>query len=306
MRQMKLVLANNQSKRFTDFYAGLKGRGTEPIDYAGYDSLLFLFDTDASQPIVVRSLATGRNLRDYDGVYLNGYLNTYELAATMATCCDALAVPFVNQELKNAPSLSKLTAYAKLAVAGVRVPRTLAGAKAALVRAEVQAQELTFPLILKRADADRGIDNFKVSSWSEVQELLEPHEPRSLWILQEFVENDGFYLVSFYDQKPVFSIFRSLEERPDRDAQKAHMFKPKGGANARLLDLPDVPKVIVETCQKAIDAMNRQIGSVDCLYDPKTEKVHVLEVNYNPQLVTIETFKDTRVQAFLEGISKIG
>jgi D-alanine-D-alanine ligase-like ATP-grasp enzyme len=54
-----------------------------------------------------------------------------------------------------------------------------------------------------------------------------------------------------------------------------------------------------------MDVMNRQIGSVDCLYDPKTERVHVLEVNYNPQLVTIETFRETRIKAFLEGISKI-
>lgn len=302
---MKLILANNQSQRFVDFYDDLKAQSTEPFDYAGYESLLFHFDTDASQPISVKSLTTGRELREYDGVYLNGYLNTYELAAATATCCHALAVPFVNQELQSAPSLSKLTAYAKLAEAGVRIPRTLVGAKAALVLAKKEAQQLTFPLVLKRADADRGIDNYKVASWAEVQELLGPHEARSLWILQEFVPNDGFYLVSFYDQKPVFSIFRSLEERPDGNEQKAHMFKPKGGANAQLVDLPDAPKIVIETCQRAINALNRQIGSVDCLYDPKTEKVHVLEVNYNPQLVTIETFKDIRTQAFSEGITKI-
>jgi len=303
---MKLVLANNQSVRFTSFYDGLKNENPELFDYAPYDSLLFSFDSDAEQSIRVRNYATKKSLQEYDGVYLNGYLSTYELAATMAICCQALGVPFVNQELANAPSLSKLTTYAKLAAATVRMPRTLAGAKAALLQATSEIAELKFPLVLKRADADRGIDNYKVSSLEEINQLLADHEPRSIWILQEYVENDGFYLVSFYDQTPEFCIFRSLEQRPDGDSQKAHMFKPKGGANAHLIDLGDVPKPIIDACQKSMDVMNRQIGSVDCLYDPKTEQVNVLEVNYNPQLVTIETFKETRIKAFLEGISKIG
>lgn len=303
---MKLILANNQSAKFRQFYQELSSKSQESFEYAGYESLLFEFDTTAVQPVVVRNLASSTGLGDYSGVYLNGYLHTYELAAATATCCQALAVPFVNRELADAPSLSKLTAYAKLAAAGVSLPRSLAGSKTALLGAEQAAEAIGFPLVLKRADADRGVDNYKVSTWAEVQKFLEPHEPRSLWLLQEFVANDGFYLVSFYDQQPAFCIFRSLEKRPDGDASKAHMFKPKGGANASLIDLPDVPAAIIATCQRAVDALNRQIGSVDCLYDRASGRVHVLEVNYNPQLVTITTFKDTRLQAFLDGISKIG
>jgi glutathione synthase/RimK-type ligase-like ATP-grasp enzyme len=283
----------------------LQSQSSEPFDYAAYETLLFRFDHDSAQPVRVLDVASGKSLSDYDGVYLNGYLNTYELAASTATCCQALGIAFVNRELANAPSLSKLTAYAKLAAADVRVPKTLAGAKAALVQGREHLAELTFPLVLKRADADRGIDNYKVANEAEVFEMLEAHEPRSIWILQEYVPNDGFYLVSFYDQQPSFSIFRSLETRPDGDPHKAHMFKPKGGANARLVEITDLPPAVLSACQRAMDVMNRQIGSVDCLYDPATGNAHVLEVNYNPQLVTIETFRDTRVLAFLEGIQHI-
>jgi len=302
---MKLILANNHAAHFEAFYKDLQAKTTTPFDYGAYETLLFSFDTDADQPIRVTDTTNGRSLRDYDGVYLNGYLDTYELAATTATCCQALDIPFVNQELANAPSLSKLTGYAKLAAAGVRVPRTLAGAKRALLQAEKQIGELTFPLVLKRADADRGIDNYKVHSLQEITELLQPHEPRSIWILQEYVENDGFYLVSFYDQKPVFSIFRSLDQRPDGNEQKAHMYKPRGGANAHLVEIAELPEPVLSAAQRSMDAMNRQIGSVDCLFNPQTGNAYVLEVNYNPQLVTIETFKEIRVDAFLEGIEKI-
>lgn len=301
---MKLILANNQTDTFTSFYQGLQAKSAEPFDYSAYSEMLFLFDTDDEQPLKMVNLATGRQLDEYDGVYINGYLNTYELAATVAISCQALGVPFVNQELQDPPSLSKLTSYAKLAAAGVRLPKTVAGTKAALLRAGEYVGDELFPAILKRADADRGIDNFKVTSREEVAELLAEHDSRSLWILQEFIDNDGFYLVSFYGTKPVFCIFRSLEERPDGNARKAHMFKPKGGGNASLIELSEVPPQIIDECSKAISAMNRQIGSVDCLYNPRDQKTYLLEVNYNPQLVTIETFKDVRVQAFLDNLAQ--
>jgi glutathione synthase/RimK-type ligase-like ATP-grasp enzyme len=301
---VKLILANNQTEQFVNFYKSLQQKSPEPFDYSSYSSLLFIFDNQADQPVTVINLATSKKLNDYDGVYINGYLNTYELAATVAICCDALGVSYVNKELHNAPSLSKLTAYAKLTEAKVRIPKTLAGSKSALLQSgDYQPADL-FPAILKRADADRGIDNFKVKDQAEVAELLKLYDDQSIWILQEFIENDGFYLVSFYDNKPAFCIFRSLEERPDGDERKAHMFKPKGGANASLIELAKVPQKVIDETQKAIKVMNRQIGSVDCLYDQASDEVYILEVNYNPQLVTIETFKDVRVNAFLQNLNK--
>ena len=301
---MKLVLANNQSERFVAFYKSLQSQSREPFDYTGYSSMLFMFDNDSSRPIVVKNLAQARDLTDYQGVYINNYLNTYELAATVAICCQALGVPYVDKEFEHAPSLSKLTASARLIAAGVRIPKTLAGTKAALLQAVEYYPADFFPAVLKRADADRGVDNLKLDGPAEVAACLQVHADRSLWLLQEYIANDGFYRVGFYDQQPVFCIFRTLEARADQNAQKAHMFRPKGGANASLLPLAEVPREIVDECQRAIAALNRQIGGVDCIYDPVSQRVYVLEVNYNPQLVTIETYKDVRIKAFLDDINR--
>jgi len=68
--------------------------------------------------------------------------------------------------------------------------------------------------------------------------------------------------------------------------------------------LAEVPCEIIDECQRAIAALNRQIGGVDCIYDPVSQRVYVLEVNYNPQLVTIETYKDVRIKAFLDDINR--
>jgi len=303
---MKLILANNQTETFTSFYATLQARSSEPFEYAGYDMLLFQFDSGADQPVRVRNLATNRNLDDYDGIYINGYLSSYELAAALATACDSLGVSYVNKELHDAPSLSKLTMYAKLAKAHVPIPRTIAGTKRALEAATEYTKDFTFPVVLKRADADRGIDNFKVDSFEQLAQLLSTQHTMSLWLLQEFVPNDGFYLLSYYDDSAAFCIFRSLESRPDGNELKSHMYKPKGGKNASLVALDQVPEPLLAASLLAMHAMNRQIGSVDCIYDAVTSRVFVLEVNYNPQLVTVSTFKAEREQALLDYLANMG
>jgi glutathione synthase/RimK-type ligase-like ATP-grasp enzyme len=301
---VKLILAHNQTDRFVDFYAQLQQQSTEPFDYVAYDSLLFIFDNQSEVPLSVINLANTRTLTDYDGVYINGYLETYEAAAAVAICCDALNVPYVNHELHNPPSLSKLTSYAKLSSANVPIPRTYAGSRLALETAADLIPADIFPGVLKRADADQGIDNFMVCDLNEMKTVLSDYDISSSWLLQPFIPNDGFYLVSFYNQEPAFSIFRSLEKRPDANASKAHMYKPQGGSNASLVELENVPKDILTGSVQAIRAMNRHIGSVDCLTDNTTGKSYVLEVNYNPQLVTIETFKDVRVKAFLQNLAQ--
>jgi glutathione synthase/RimK-type ligase-like ATP-grasp enzyme len=300
---VKLILANNHNSEFVKFYSELQARSREPFDYSAYESLLFMLNPYADTPVNSLNLATKRWLSEYGGVYINGYLSTYELAAATAITCESLGVGFVNKELSDPPSLSKLTMYAKLAAAKIPIPVTIAGSKSALLNAELT--DLKFPAVLKRADADRGIDNFKVDSTEQIPGLLRDYDARSLWVLQEYVPNEGFYLVSFYGGRPEFCFYRSLEERPDKNELKAHMYKPKGGHNAALISLDKVPKPIIEASQKAVQTMNRQIASVDSLLDEQSDRAYVLEVNYNPQLVTINTFKDERIKAFLDYLQKL-
>jgi glutathione synthase/RimK-type ligase-like ATP-grasp enzyme len=299
---MKLVLANNQSKEFTAFHSELQGK-QKLYDYSGYSSLGFYFEKGISDII---NTDTWRHAHDYDGVYINGYLSTPEIATTVATVLDHNGINYVNKEMGNAISLSKLSSYAKLAKADVTLPKTYAGAaKALLEMIAHNIVKLSGRYVLKRADADRGIDNFVFDTIDEVKERLSSQPERSLWLLQEFIPNDGFYLASFYHDELKFGIFRTLEERNDDKRDKAHMFKPKGGRNATLLRLADIPVVVADESLKAVQAMNRQIASVDSIYDPVAEKAYILEVNYNPQLVSITTFKEARQRAFLEGIEAL-
>lgn len=303
----KLVLANNQSQTFVDFHAQLQG-DAELYDYVGYRSLLFEFHpgSEGSQ-MHFWNTENGTRSDSYSGVYLNGYLSTIELATTAAAVLDTQSIAYVNRELHNAPSLSKLSSYAKLTANGVSIPHTFGGAAYALLAGFSQDLiTIETPFILKRADADRGIDNFKIDTYEQAIELLKNQPERSLWVMQDFIPNDGFYLVSVYHNSPEFTIYRAMGERADGRKDKAHMFKPVGGANASLIEINDTPEQVIKESVNAAKAMNRQIASVDSLYDPATKKAYVLEVNYNPQLVTITTFKEVRQQAFLSALDQIG
>jgi glutathione synthase/RimK-type ligase-like ATP-grasp enzyme len=300
---MKLILANNQSKKFVEFYKNLQD-GQKLYDYSGYKSLLFYFDTGTTYFI---NLASGRKDTDYSGVYITSYHLALDQAITVATILDAHTVNYIDKELKNAPSLSKLSEYAKLAQAGVTIPRSFGGSAYALMRGIKEGHiKIPMPVVLKRADADRGADNFKLLAYDEVIEKLTGYDEKSLWILQEFIPNDGFYRVGVYGNQVEFTIFRSLQARPDGREELAHMFKPRGGSNATLVEANDVPQSLADLSLRAAQAMNRQIAGVDCIYDQESDTTYVLEVNYNPQLVTIETFKEVRQKAFLDMLNQLG
>ncbi len=301
---MKLVLANSRSKTYTDFYSRLQAENPGLFDYTLYNDLLFAFDGAAAVPIIVRNLVTGKMLTDYDGVYMKSYITSYELGSTVAICCQALSIPFLDHELATPPSLSKLTAHAKLAAAGVRTPQTYAGASSAIMRAANDLPNSFFPAILKRANADRGVDNFTVASAADVAELLEQQLPKSVWLLQQHIVNDGFYRVTLYANELAFCIFRSLGPRRDGEVRKAHMYKPSGGANASLVAVADMPPEVITACQQAARAMDRQMAGIDCIFDPATRQAYVLEVNNNPQLITTTTFQTERAAAFVESLKK--
>lgn len=277
---------------------------TPLYEYSGYSSLLFYFD-DATCTFV--NMETKKSAADYDGVYLNGYLHTPELAFTAATVLDAHSVPYVNSELGDAPSLTKLSSYAKLSKAGVSLPKTYGATASGLLKAHKDGllKNVTFPCIVKRADADRGIDNFILHSWDAVKKKLLESDAGSIWLLQEFIPNDGYYVATYYHNELKFGVYRKHMERTDRDESKRHMFKPKGGVNATYLSADDVPAEVAAESMGAIYAMKREIGSVDVVVHRDTRKAYVLEVNYNPQLVTVSVYKDERIAHFVEGVKNI-
>lgn len=298
---MKLVLSTTQSDRFREFHETLQ-QDEKVYDYLGYSQLLFEFSKNT---VKFTTLDNGLIVNDYEGVHLTSYGYARELATAAAITLQANDISFSDTELVTSGSFSKLTEYARLAAAGVNIPKSYAGHINALRRAlDADLLSLEYPLVLKRADADRGNDNYLISSRDQLAEKLTQAQPKTLWIIQEFIENDGFYRLTYFGDTLSSVVFRSKVDRTDGNEEKSHLNKPVGGGNASLVEVVNVPQNLDDESRKACQAMNRQFAGVDVLLN-KAGEPYILEVNYNPQLVTALSFTDVRKQAFLQAMKDL-
>lgn len=296
---MKLVLSSSQSSKFTDFHSQIQS-DEKVYEYSGYKKLLFII-SDSGVDFV--TLNNGLHARDYEAVYLTSYLKNLEPALAAATVLNFLNIRYADKQLQFGVSTTKLTEYTKLAASGVSVPNTYAGYGSTLIHSHANGLiDIKYPAILKRADADRGVDNYKVSSPERAIEILESYDKDYIWVLQQFIPNNGFYRLSYYSGRLSGVVFRSSHERGDGNIEKAHLNKPSGGANAIDVEPSSLPLDLIKEVQLAYRVMRREFAGVDALIDSETGRSYILEVNYNPQLVTLKSSRDIRAEDFLQAM----
>jgi D-alanine-D-alanine ligase-like ATP-grasp enzyme len=71
---------------------------------------------------------------------------------------------------------------------------------------------------------------------------------------------------------------------PHENKLKAHLNKPRGGANAVNVALDDVPSEAQDLAVRAAICLDRQIAGIDLVQDKVTGKWYILEVNNDPQI----------------------
>ena len=293
---MKLILSKGNSKKFQNFFYKLSEDYNLDADYTNYQKILFIINNNF---VNASLLGIGKHISDYNFVYFKSYFDNIEVASSIAMILDSLHIQYIDKEVGRSVSLSKLSMNTKLALNKISIPSTFAGYSAAINQGiDSGIISINKKMVLKRADADRGIDNYLVESEKEVKEII--NQTPALWILQEYILNSGFYRIVVYGGKARLGIFRSLEKRPDGNKRKAHIYKPRGGINACLLTIADIPKNIVEISENSATIMNRQVAGVDVLVSNLDNKPYILEVNNNPELVNVVTFQSERRRALAD------
>ena len=58
----------------------------------------------------------------------------------------------------------------------------------------------------------------------------------------------------------------------------------------------------LKNCYNGLMKMQQKISPRHIAY---SKRAYVLEINYNPQLVTVESFKDRRITEFLKAMEKM-
>ena len=291
----KILVLAAQSAKTKEFFKDVKKQNKLPLDYfcTGYGSLLYCIDNQFKTS-VLNVADNDTDLADYSYTFFKSHSRNAELAASAAEYLHFRGSRFVDQELTKYVSASKLSESMKLACFGLNIP-ALISAKTPLLKDQYEriAHRLKVPFVLKETSSDRGENNYLISSEDEFQKILDEAPAEQTYMAQQYIENDGFYRIYVMGNTVCLAVLRTPYNQPDK--MKAHLNKPHGSVNAKLVDLEDVPGELHEIALRAANCMDRQVAGVDILQDKHTGVWYVLEVNNAPQLRS-GSFEDDKVQ----------
>lgn len=277
-----VILTSRTDSATKDFFNIVAEKSKSEIILERYKKLNFEVDQNNCPRI---SLPDGRDLADVGLVYFKAYNLYPEHALAIAKYLQFNKVPFIDKELVESVSRSKLSELFILANNGISVPQTkvITGFKNLPFYAEL-ANSFGAKFVIKDAFADRGKNNFLVIDSDSYAKVLDCLNGSSIFIIQKFIENDGFLRILLMGGEAVQIVKR--ESVAHRNPLKAHLNKPCGGINAYELDIVSFDTDVMTLARHAASIMRRDVAGVDIIQDKNSKKWYVLEVNYNPEVVS--------------------
>lgn len=246
----------------------------------GYGSLLYYLEP---RNVRVVTLPTNQDIASSDLVYFKTHRDNAEQAKALAEYLRYKAVRFIGREIIQDSSASKLSEYMRMATYDLPIPTTVASSPSVLKdRYDDLCSELGLPFVLKEASSDRGKNNFLIDSQVAFDKVLAGAIEHHIYLAQRYIANDGYMRLLVTGREVALAIKR--EPSANGNPLKAHLNQPRGGANASLVDLDELPAHVQDIGIRAAAVMKREIAGVDVIQDHKTNEWYVLEVNNAPQI----------------------
>lgn len=264
------------------------------VEWALFEDLVYYFTETECQIIDTRH---GVDLSEYSSIYLRHWGDKMAHAMAVTRYCKIKNITFIDSEAFRVGSFNKLTQYINLHHAKVAFPRTLI-ATGEHLKNTYAARGFTFPLILKSVSGTRGADNYLVKDAGHMQEILEQN-PEILFVLQEFIPNDGDYRVLVLGDAVQLVIERKA-------SGESHLNNTSQGGQARIIPTEDLPQDVREASVRAAQFMGREIAGVDMVLSQADGRYYCFEVNRAPQIehASFEAEKAAVIADYLHSISR--
>ena len=244
-----------------------------------------LFDINGTDTDVIDTAHDNISLAEYDLTYVKSHWNYPEPASALAEFLTYKNKPFLDREIKDFTSRSKLSEMMRLVINSLPVPRTIVGyAPTLVINAGFVLNNFSFPVVLKNVAADKGIDNYLVDNQKTFVRILNEAQATAIFAVQARIPNDGYYRFNVFGSDVVLGVYRHAT--PHKNPLKAHLNKPAGGANAEKVNLKEISAETLELVVRAAMCLNRQVAGVDILQDNRTGGWYILEANSSPQIRT--------------------
>lgn len=280
-----LVLTSRIDKPTKDFFKLVVQDVSSEIILERYRSLRFEIN-DNNEPRI--SLTDGFDIANSKVVYFKSHSLFPDYAGAIVKYLQYKHVPFFDRELGEFVSRSKLSEMFILATNGIPVIQSKVYTGCGNVPSYSELKlELGGVFVIKDAEADRERNNYIVSDKKTYNDALKRLKDVKTLIVQRFVENDGFLRVLIMGGNiiQIIKIAKGPQAVND-DPLKLHLNKSHSEIDAIKLSADDYDTNVIAIAHKAALAMERSIVGVDLIQDKISKRWYVLEVNYNPRVVT--------------------
>lgn len=227
----------------------------------------------------IESMVTGKDVGDYDLVYVKNWKAHQNAASALAVYLDEKGVQFMCSELRHFRATDKIAEGFLFALEGLPYPDTFFTLRSTRLLDLIKQQpELRYPLVVKAVDASAGQDNHLVHSDEELQRIINSGDAE--YMAQSFIPNDGDHRILVLGYQAKLSFKRT------RGNESTHLNNTSQGASAVLTELESYSDAVIEHAITAARLVRREIAGVDVLYNKDTGEHVILEVNASPQLAT--------------------
>jgi hypothetical protein len=269
----------------------LKKRFKEDVDIIrGYfKDIEFRFNCN------LRILHKGKDIREYDFVWLASHFNSRDISRAISIYLDHHNIS--HTKINYGEGTSKLIDITRFELNKIPIPDTFFQKKQEIYEKIDAIEELCgYPLIVKDTKGSRGRNSFYVESRDELIEVVSKLPGNKSFIIQQFIPNDYDWGIIVAEGKVV-------------SAEKS--YRPKcefrnnacRGAKEVFTNIKNVSMKVKEIAQKACEVLNLDWARADIVIDKNTSLPYLLEVNRFPGMTT----GSTEEQAFFSYLkNKLG
>ncbi len=225
---------------------------------------------------VVDSL-TGKDLREFDSVYFELWYKAQPQSLVAAIYLNRHKIPFVSEELLSLIPMTKVGELGALSGHGVPIPNSFSSSNREIKSIFKSHSPIDYPLVVKADDAYGGKDNYLVSSYVELCEVLDQNKDKT-FVVQEFIPNDFDYrcIVLGGEIKVVLKRQRS---------GGGHLNNTSQGAEGTICEVSVLSEQMQSDVLQAARVTNRtSFAGVDLLVSNNGIGHYILEVNQTPQI----------------------
>lgn len=277
-----VVLTSRTDAETKKFFSTVAELSAANVELAKYRFLEYEINEDGLPRI---TLADGSDIATAKVVYFKAHALYPEHAGAIAKYLQYKHVEFVDKNVANFISRSKLSELFILATSNVAVPPSRVFSNGLEGITYTQLTDQFGPVVvLKDAFGDRGKDNYVVRDEASFKEAAERLEDKKTILAQKYIPNDGFLRVLVMGDAVVQVVWRA--ESAHDDPLKTHLNKPRGSVNAEEWKAEDADPSVIALARRAALALDRTVAGVDLIQNKETKKWYVLEANYNPEITS--------------------